>query len=45
LRESVTSRGGTTAAALETLMATDGLAPLILRAAEAARRRAETLSG
>ncbi len=45
LRESVTSRGGTTAAALETLMAADGLAPLILRTAEAARRRAETLSG
>ena len=45
LRESVTSRGGTTAAALEALMAPDGLAPIILRAAEAARARAEALSG
>lgn len=45
LRESVTSRGGTTAAALEVLMAPDGLAPLIERAAQAARRRAEALSG
>lgn len=45
LRESVTSRGGTTAAALEVLMAQDGLAPLIRRAVEAAKRRAEALSG
>ena len=45
LRESVTSRGGTTAAALEALMAPHGLAPMILRAAEAARARAEALSG
>ncbi|WP_026608487.1 pyrroline-5-carboxylate reductase [Methylocapsa acidiphila] len=45
LRESVTSRGGTTAAALEVLMAEDGLAPLIERAAAAARRRGEALSG
>ncbi len=45
LRESVTSRGGTTAAALELLMAKDGLAPLIERAARAAQERAEALSG
>lgn len=45
LRESVTSRGGTTAAALDVLMAGDGLAPLILRAVKAARNRAEALSG
>ncbi len=44
LRESVTSRGGTTAAALEVLMAEDGLAPLIARTASAAQRRAEALS-
>ncbi len=45
LRESVTSRGGTTAAALDVLMAPDGLAPLVERAVQAARRRAEALSG
>ena len=45
LRENVTSRGGTTAAALEVLMAQDGLTPLIERAAKAAQRRAEALSG
>lgn len=45
LRENVTSRGGTTAAALEVLMAPDGLASLMRRAAEAAKRRAEALSG
>jgi len=45
LRESVTSRGGTTAAALDVLMAPDGLAPLIERAVKAAQRRAEALSG
>ena len=45
LRESVTSRGGTTAAALEVLMAEDGLAPLIERAARAAEQRAKALSG
>ena len=45
LRESVTSRGGTTAAALEALMAEDGLAPLIERAARAAHKRAGALSG
>jgi pyrroline-5-carboxylate reductase len=45
LRESVTSPGGTTAAALEVLMAQDGLAPLIERTVQAAKRRAEALSG
>lgn len=45
LRESVTSRGGTTAAALELLRAEDGLAPLIERAARAAHKRAGALSG
>jgi pyrroline-5-carboxylate reductase len=45
LRENVTSRGGTTAAALEILMAQDGLAPLIERAVRAAERRAAALSG
>jgi pyrroline-5-carboxylate reductase len=45
LRESVTSPGGTTAAALAVLMAQDGLAPLIMRAVKAAKDRAATLSG
>lgn len=45
LRESVTSPGGTTAAALDILMASDGLAPLLQRAVIAAQRRAEALSG
>jgi pyrroline-5-carboxylate reductase len=45
LRENVTSRGGTTAAALEVLMAQDGLTPLIARAVKAAKRRAAALSG
>jgi pyrroline-5-carboxylate reductase len=45
LRENVTSPGGTTAAALDVLMAQDGLKPLIERAAKAAQRRAEALSG
>jgi pyrroline-5-carboxylate reductase len=45
LREHVTSRGGTTAAALEVLMAQDGLTPLIERAAKAAKQRAAALSG
>jgi pyrroline-5-carboxylate reductase len=45
LRENVTSRGGTTAAALEILMAQDGLMPLIERAVKAAKRRAAALSG
>ncbi|MCI0350540.1 MAG: hypothetical protein L0Z53_14040, partial [Acidobacteriales bacterium] len=45
LREHVTSPGGTTAAALEVLMARDGLAPVIERAVRAAKQRAEALSG
>lgn len=45
LRQNVTSPGGTTAAALEMLMAEDGLAPLIERAVAAAKRRAGELSG
>jgi pyrroline-5-carboxylate reductase len=43
LRINVTSPKGTTAAALEVLMAPDGLAPLIDRAVRAARRRSEEL--
>jgi len=45
LRENVTSRGGTTAAALEVLMAQDGLKPLIERAVKAAKQCAEALAG
>lgn len=45
LRQRVTSPGGTTAAALEILMAEDGLAPLMVRALRAAKRRAEALAG
>jgi pyrroline-5-carboxylate reductase len=45
LRENVTSRGGTTAAALEILMGQDGLTPLIERAVKAAKQRAAALSG
>ena len=45
LRRNVTSPGGTTAAALEALMADDGLAPLMERAVEAAARRARELAG
>jgi pyrroline-5-carboxylate reductase len=45
LRRNVTSPGGTTAAALDVLMAQDGLEPLMTRAVAAARRRAEELSG
>lgn len=45
LRRNVTSPGGTTAAALELLMASDGLEPLMRRAVEAARKRGEELSG
>jgi len=43
LRINVTSPKGTTAAALDVLMANDGLAPLIERAVAAARRRSEEL--
>jgi len=39
LRQNVTSPAGTTAAALEVLMAEDGLQPLLTRAVEAARKR------
>jgi pyrroline-5-carboxylate reductase len=45
LRRNVTSPGGTTAAALEVLMAADGLAPLLTKAVAAARRRSQELSG
>jgi pyrroline-5-carboxylate reductase len=45
LRESVTSRGGTTAAALDVLMAAEGLEPLVARAVAAAKRRADELAG
>ncbi len=45
LRQNVTSPGGTTAAALEHLMAPDGLGPLMDKAVAAAKRRAGELSG
>jgi pyrroline-5-carboxylate reductase len=45
LRQNVTSPAGTTAAALEVLMADDGLRPLMRRAVAAAKRRAGELSG
>lgn len=45
LRKNVTSPGGTTAAALEVLMAEGGLDPLMRDAVAAARRRAEELAG
>jgi pyrroline-5-carboxylate reductase len=45
LRQNVTSPGGTTAAALEHLMAQDGLQPLMTRAVKAAEARAKALSG
>jgi pyrroline-5-carboxylate reductase len=41
----VTSPGGTTAAALEVLMAEDGMKPLMRKAVAAAKRRAGELSG
>jgi pyrroline-5-carboxylate reductase len=44
LRANVTSPGGTTAAALEVLMAADGLAPLMERAVAAAARRSRELA-
>jgi pyrroline-5-carboxylate reductase len=43
LRQNVTSPNGTTAAALAVLMADDGLAPLMARAVDAARKRSEEL--
>ena len=45
LRKNVTSPGGTTQAALDVLMAPDGLAALMARATAAAARRAGELSG
>jgi pyrroline-5-carboxylate reductase len=45
LRQNVTSPGGTTAAALEVLMAKDGLEPLMTRAIAAATRRSRELAG
>lgn len=45
LRQNVTSKGGTTAAALEVLMADDGLAPLMDAAIVAATKRSKELSG
>ena len=44
LRRNVTSPGGTTAAALEVLMADDGMAALMARAVEAAARRSKELA-
>jgi pyrroline-5-carboxylate reductase len=44
LRVNVTSPGGTTAAALEVLMAPDGLGPLLARAVAAAARRSRELA-
>jgi pyrroline-5-carboxylate reductase len=44
LRESVTSPGGTTRAALDVLMAPDGLQPLLTRAVLAAARRSRELA-
>jgi pyrroline-5-carboxylate reductase len=45
LRQNVTSPGGTTAAALDVLMAKDGLAALMTRAVAAATRRGRQLAG
>ena len=45
LRQNVTSPNGTTAAALEILMASDGLKPLMAAATGAAARRARELAG
>lgn len=45
LRKNVTSPGGTTAAALEVLMADDGLRPLLDAAVAAAARRSRELAG
>ncbi|MFG3595780.1 pyrroline-5-carboxylate reductase [Bradyrhizobium sp. RDI18] len=44
LRQNVTSPGGTTAAALEVLMANDGLQPLMIRAIAAATKRSKELA-
>ena len=45
LRRNVTSPNGTTAAALQVLMAADGLGPLLTKAVAAARKRSQGLSG
>lgn len=45
LRQNVTSRGGTTQAALDVLMADNGLARLMRAATDAAARRSKELSG
>ena len=45
LRENVTSPNGTTAAALSVLMAKPGMAELMAKAIQAARKRSEELSG
>jgi pyrroline-5-carboxylate reductase len=45
LRKNVTSPNGTTAAALAVLMGEGGMAPLMVRAVAAARKRSEELSG
>ena len=44
LRKNVTSPNGTTAAALDVLMADDGLRPLMIRAVAAAKKRSEELA-
>jgi pyrroline-5-carboxylate reductase len=44
LRQNVTSPGGTTAAALQVLMAEGGLQPLMIRAVAAATRRSKELA-
>jgi pyrroline-5-carboxylate reductase len=45
LRQNVTSPGGTTLAALNVLMADDGLRPLMIKAVAAAARRSRELAG
>jgi len=44
LRQNVTSPGGTTAAALEVLMGSDGFQPLLTRAIAAATKRSKELA-
>jgi len=44
LRENVTSKGGTTQAALEVLMADTGMQSIVLEAVKAAKKRSEELS-
>jgi pyrroline-5-carboxylate reductase len=44
LRQNVTSPGGTTAAALEVLMGSDGMQSLLIRAVAAATRRSRELA-